>query len=385
MTTQTTSTWSTLEELSNENSSLQKYIQTANAELNRVNDERYELKATNTKLLRDLEAWKEEDAKSSRLARTQAAIIQSLNKKAKEFPLKVDRETQVKRVSFADQQTEAKEDQDSGDLKKRLDDTQTLLDKKTNEITTLKGECNKLRQTNINPSSEPVKDMERIIDERFNNIQEKIEISIEKLITKKFAENGTNLQQIEDKIQGVIATNETFAERANVGAGPSFTKENFTSALQSSRNDELIEQKEKDKRMNNLIIYNVDETDSNDCKKHDQDFVSAFLDTIGVVSRPKEVIRLGTRTDNRHRPLKLTMKNNEDKEQIKSRLVNLREADEIYRKVSVRDDYTLKERDLVKDMVQQAKEKNENEGTDAWKVRGTPKNGLRLVKITRRR
>ena len=79
------------------------------------------------------------------------------------------------------------------------------------------------------------------------------------------------------------------------------------------------------------------------------------------------------------------MKNVEEKKQIQMRLINLREAEDVYRKVSVCDDYTLKERALVNDMVKQAKEKNATEGTDTWRVRGTPKNGLRLVKITRKR
>ena len=81
----------------------------------------------------------------------------------------------------------------------------------------------------------------------------------------------------------------------------------------------------------------------------------------------------------------LVMKSITDKDQIQARLVNLREAEEIYRKVSVRGDYTIKERELIKDMVNQAHMKNATEETDTWKLRGTPKNGLRLVKITRRR
>ena len=120
-------------------------------------------------------------------------------------------------------------------------------------------------------------------------------------------------------------------------------------------------------------------------KKHDKDFIASFLETIGVASQPKEIIRLGARTENKSRPLKLVTRSTEDKQQIQSRLINLKDAEAVYRKVCVRDDYTLKEWELVSDMVKQANEINKSEETDAWKVRGTPKNGLRLVKITRRR
>ena len=75
----------------------------------------------------------------------------------------------------------------------------------------------------------------------------------------------------------------------------------------------------------------------------------------------------------------------EEKKQVQSRLVNLKEAEVTYRKVSVRDDYTQRERKLVSDMIGQAKERNKNENTNTWKVRGTPEKGLHLVKISRRR
>ena len=67
-----------------------------------------------------------------------------------------------------------------------------------------------------------------------------------------------------------------------------------------------------------------------------------------------------------------------------SRLGNLKNAEEIYHKVSIRDDYTIEEREIIKEWVKKAAQKNKEENTQSWKVRDTPKNGLRLVKITKR-
>jgi len=78
------------------------------------------------------------------------------------------------------------------------------------------------------------------------------------------------------------------------------------------------------------------------------------------------------------------MDNLSDKESIMSRLSNLKNAEPIYRSVSVRDDYTIEERELVREWVKKAEDKNKEYNTQAWKVRGTPKNGLRLAKITKR-
>ena len=73
-----------------------------------------------------------------------------------------------------------------------------------------------------------------------------------------------------------------------------------------------------------------------------------------------------------------------DKDTIMARLGNLKNAEDVYRKVSIRDDYTLEEREMVREYVKKAEAKNASENTQEWKVRGTPKTGLRLVRITKR-
>ena len=96
-------------------------------------------------------------------------------------------------------------------------------------------------------------------------------------------------------------------------------------------------------------------------------------------------MRLGKQNDNNKRPVKVVMNNSADKEGIMSRLGNLKNAEDKYRSLSVRDDYTIEEREQIRDWVKKAGEKNKQENTQEWKVRGTPKNGLRLVRIAKRR
>ena len=78
------------------------------------------------------------------------------------------------------------------------------------------------------------------------------------------------------------------------------------------------------------------------------------------------------------------MKNTDDKEKIMSSLAKLKNADEDIRGISVRDDYTQEERKLIQTMHEEAKRRNEADNITHWKVRGTPKSGLRVVKITTR-
>ena len=79
------------------------------------------------------------------------------------------------------------------------------------------------------------------------------------------------------------------------------------------------------------------------------------------------------------------MKTECEKDSLLSRLPNLKNADDQFKKISVTDDYTIEEREEIKTWVEKAKEKTLNEdGNFIWKARGTPKNGMRLAKIARR-
>ena len=48
--------------------------------------------------------------------------------------------------------------------------------------------------------------------------------------------------------------------------------------------------------------------------------------------------------------------------------------------LSVRDDYTIEEREKIKPWVRKAEEKNKEENTQSWKVRGNPKKRSTLGK-----
>ena len=67
------------------------------------------------------------------------------------------------------------------------------------------------------------------------------------------------------------------------------------------------------------------------------------------------------------------MKNSTEKETVMLRLTNLKNAEDVFRKVSIRDDYTIEERTLIKEWVKKAEEKNKAENTQEWKVHGSPK------------
>ena len=255
-----------------------------------------------------------------------------------------------------------------------------LLEEREKTIDETQSKLNEIEQTHENHGSNVLngKVLTKLINERFNKIEE----NIDQLITKKLAKNSKEVEQIEAKINEALDKNNSYADtrKSNLEVN------NFAAIIKTTKNDDLIEKKERERRSAKLIIYGIDEVsdDQNNVNEHDKKFVHSFLDIIGITTFPKQIVRLGKPNENKMRPVKLVMAKSGDKDTIMSRLGNLKNAEEIYRKVSVRDDYTIEERGLIKEWVTKAEKKNKEENTQAWKVRGTPKNGLRLVKITKR-
>ena len=157
--------------------------------------------------------------------------------------------------------------------------------------------------------------------------------------------------------------------------------------MKTTQNAEILEKQEQEKRANNIIIYGVSEerTDTKlTIKEHDQRFINDLFAAIEVNVVPKQTVRLGNEVQGQKRPVKVVLSNPEDKAQIMSSLRKLKNAEPSLRTISVRDDYTIEERQLIKSMQEEAKRRNEADKVTHWKVRGTPKNGLKVVKITPR-
>ena len=66
-----------------------------------------------------------------------------------------------------------------------------------------------------------------------------------------------------------------------------------------------------------------------------------------------------------------------EKKSVMSNLSKLKQAPENFKKISVTDDYTEKEREEIRKMVNEAKNKTESQGDGKYifKVRGSPKTG----------
>ena len=67
---------------------------------------------------------------------------------------------------------------------------------------------------------------------------------------------------------------------------------NLATVMKTTKNDDLIQERERERRSANLIIYGISEETENVIDS-DTRFISSFLEVIGITERPKMIVRLG--------------------------------------------------------------------------------------------
>ena len=128
------------------------------------------------------------------------------------------------------------------------------------------------------------------------------------------------------------------------------------------------------------VLRNLGEKVTDDEINHeDEGFISDLLKRLGVTEHAESIIRLGRKTENKSRVLKITMKSKTSKEEVMSNLRKLKGTEEVFGKISVTDDYTSSERELIKQFTDKAREQGRQDPSRVFKVRGDPKNGLRII------
>ena len=202
-------------------------------------------------------------------------------------------------------------------------------------------------------------------------------------------------QLIETKLNNVkTTTNDAIAAESTQPTYASAVEKNHVSGnlraiMMATKNEEITEQAEKKRRGRNIMVFGRKENIGERWEKDDDKaFAEQFLKDIQVGPiKVKELSRIGTYNvdDTRIRPLKITVDTEEEQEKIMENLQNLKGNQE-YKGISIKEDYTLNERQLIKEYVDQAKALNALESakksTIVYKVRGTPKNGLFLKRFT---
>jgi len=143
-------------------------------------------------------------------------------------------------------------------------------------------------------------------------------------------------------------------------------------AVQDEINNKKAEEKDLENRKRNIIIYRVPEKKNENLserKESDAVFVKDLLDCVfdmkleeGDIDR---IYRLGRWSEDKTRPLLVAFQNCDKKEQIMSNLRNLKNTVEKFRGIGISPDLHPKERDEIKQLIQEAKQAHEELGTDS--------------------
>lgn len=134
-----------------------------------------------------------------------------------------------------------------------------------------------------------------------------------------------------------------------------------------------------DTRKLNVIIHGIKEEDITDSR---DPVLNELFETLQFVHHAEiKCDRLGAKSIEKTRPIRIKMESSQMKEVFMSSLWKLKNGPIKFQKISVTDDYTQDERREIKRWVNEAKQRTKDEVDYEWKVRGSPKNGLRLVKM----
>ena len=150
------------------------------------------------------------------------------------------------------------------------------------------------------------------------------------------------------------------------------------------KNEEKVEDAEREKRRQNFIIHGLEEEGETleDIKKNDEELISQFFIKVGINKCPVSITRLGKANEKNKRTMKIVMASSDEKDFIMGNLKHLK-GSEYFGKTRVTDDYTNGERDVIRHWVKEAEKKSAADVNKVYRVRGDPKNGLRLVSFTR--
>ena len=135
-----------------------------------------------------------------------------------------------------------------------------------------------------------------------------------------------------------------------------------------------------DQRELNVIVHGITEDDTG---ARTDVIVAELCDTLGLNYQPTTLAdRLGSKSPEKSRPIRITMESYERKREFMSKLWRLKHGPPKFQKISITEDFTQEERKEIKRWVDEAKRRTDLEKGYVWKIRGSPRSKIRMVKMS---
>ena len=239
-----------------------------------------------------------------------------------------------------------------------------------------------------NPDFDTLMKLEETLAKKLDKLEKTLIVSIKDQIQQ-------NNIQVEHDIKQLVTESKTYADTLKIVAentveGSYKEPMDIRGIVREAKNEEIAEENEKKRRSCNIVLHGVTESEKKeDIKTEDVRYVRKFIETVDNTATFKTIFRIGNSQQSgpeqsKKRPIMVVMTSETEKEKIMGKLNKLKNKEE-FSGVSVTEDYTIAERELIREFNQTAKNKNSVEDPNyVWKVRGNPKNGLTLMKFRKR-
>ena len=243
-----------------------------------------------------------------------------------------------------------------------------------NEIKNMKSQTKKHNHTSseeINALKVEMNNKMASLEDKINSLTDAVKAKPEPIkkeeMQKSFAEVLVGEKETDDKNKQINVKNSGFTEVVR----------NIVDQRQKQHNKEMLEKEERDK---NIIIYKASEVGgetAEERKARDSELVLKFLETTGCGEyQVKGMFRLGKFNQQdydkgKHRPLKVCFHSKSDRDSVHRNLYKMKscEIQEI-KNLQIGYDLSKTEREVVRDKVQEAKDKSTDQVF--WVVRGPP-------------
>ena len=119
--------------------------------------------------------------------------------------------------------------------------------------------------------------------------------------------------------------------------------------IRNEKIEEQMEERRKESKEANIIIHGVDENED------ESEYVNKLLQDVNMIAKTNYIARIGTKSI-RTRPIKVVFSSGHEKYKFTRKLTELRHYQK-YSRISVTDDMTKMERELMKKWKKEADER----------------------------
>jgi hypothetical protein len=188
-------------------------------------------------------------------------------------------------------------------------------------------------------------------------------------LEERFLQLEERLGKMDERANGIEDGLHANVRQLQEGAKKEENSGGMKAALEEAVDRQMREDKEIERRCNNIVLYRLEESGSTENAErimHDKEQLEGLCQEVFDLRLTEgdvvKMFRLGKKADGHTRPLLVTLKSPEIKSKVMSNLRNLKVASDRYKAVGISNDLTPRQRESAKQMVQQAKVEQDAKG-----------------------